>query len=329
MTESEHDAVPAPLTVAGVAVRPGRRRVVDIPAGRLVTGAPMTIEALVVNGTRPGPTLWLTAAVHGDELNGIEIVRRIADGVTAGTLAGSLIAVPIVNVFGVVEGSRYMPDRRDLNRAFPGSSRGSLAARLARLIVDHVVAAGTVGIDFHTATDNRINLPQIRVNLDDPDARRLGLAFGAPVLLHARMRDGSLRQAAADMGKTVLVFEGGQAARFEEDAVQAGVEGTLRVMAALGMDGIEPALGPAPVEARSSSWIRARRSGILRLRAKLGDLVEPSAVLGEIGDTFAGRRSLVRASSPGIVVGLNAHPLVNRGDALVHIAHVSEPGHGS
>jgi predicted deacylase len=262
----------------------------------------------------------LTGAVHGDELNGVETIRRLIEQIDPGAVAGSVIAVPIVNVFGFIEGSRYLPDRRDLNRAFPGSRRGSLAGRLARLVIDHVVRDGDVGIDFHTGSDHRINLPQIRADLEDPETRLLARAFGAPVILHSRVRDGSLRQAATELGKTVLVCEAGQPHRFDPEAVRAGIEGTERVMAAIGM---VPATGPpatTSIEARASSWVRARRAGIVRLRTSLGSQVEAGEALGEIGDALGGRPTRITARTAGWVIGLSQNPLVNRGDALVHIA---------
>lgn len=320
MTASRVDPPNGPVVVAGVDVLPGQRRILDIPAGRLVTGSELTIPAAVVNGRHAGPRLSLTAAVHGDELNGIESVRRVIEQLSPRTLYGSVVAVPIVNVFGFIEGSRYLPDRRDLNRSFPGSRRGSLAGRLARLIMDQVIAPADVTVDLHTGSDHRSNLPQIRADLDDSETRRLATAFGAPLTLHARTRDGSLRQTATEMGKTVLMFEGGEAHRFDEDAIAIAAAGVRRVMAAMGMIPSQQDPAPTTVEARTSSWIRARRAGILRLRTSVGDLVEAGQPIGEIGDAIGGRPTRVTPRQSGIIIGMRLNPLVNRGDALVHIA---------
>ncbi len=308
-----------PITVAGVTVKPGLRRIVEIPAGRMVTGTEVSLRSAVINGKHPGPRLWLTGAVHGDELNGVEIVRRLIAAIDAKALHGSVVAVPIVNVFGFIEGSRYLPDRRDLNRAFPGSARGSLASRLAKLIVEHVLADSHVGIDFHTGTDHRTNVPQVRADLDHPETRRLAAVFGARFMLHARTRDGSMRQAATDMGKTMLLFEGGGPFRFDTDVIEAGFSGSLRVMEALGMIGAAP-LAPGPThELRESSWVRAKRAGIHRSEVSPGARVMQGDRLGEIGDALGGRPTVVRATASGWVIGLSENPLVNRGDALVHI----------
>ena len=233
--------------------------------------------------------------------------------------ASAVLAVPVVNVFGFIDGSRYLPDRRDLNRAFPGSPRGSSASRLAHLMMSEVVEGCDAGIDFHTAADQRDNLPQVRADLTDDHTRRLACAFGAPVVIDARLRDGSLREAATARGKTVLLYEGGQTRRFDEPVITAGVAGTFRVLAELGM--IESRYPPEqnPQAIASTRWIRARRSGIFRLGTELGVGVEESDVVGEIGDSLGGRPTRVRAAAGGVVIGVTRSPLVNRGDALVNI----------
>jgi predicted deacylase len=185
-----------PLRIGDTLVQPGSTGRVDLPVARLPTQTHLSLPVAIIHGARPGPTLWLSAALHGDEIGGVEIIRRVLSRVSAPRLDGSLIAVPIVNVFGFISQSRYLPDRRDLNRSFPGSARGSLAARLAHLFMTEVVKQCTHGIDLHTGSSHRRNLPQIRADLDDPDTRRIATAFGATVMIHSRVRDGSLREAA-------------------------------------------------------------------------------------------------------------------------------------
>lgn len=312
-----------PVTVAGVTVRPGRRSKLDIPAGRLVTGTELSIPAAVVNGRKPGPHVWLTGVIHGDEVMGAEIIRRVLAAIEPATLGGCVIAVPIVNVFGFIEGSRYLPDRRDLNRSFPGSARGSLAGRLARLVMDHVVANADIGIDFHTGTDHRFNLAQVRGNLEDDETMRLARHFGTPVVVHARLRDGSLRSAATALGKTVLVYEAGEAYRFSEQGIASGVAGTLRVLEALGMIGSAPPRPRRrPAVVRSTTWVRARRSGICLLDVQPGDRMEKGQKLGEIRDALGGRPTVVRAPESGIAIGVTRDPVVNRGEALVNLGVV-------
>jgi len=317
------------FAIGGVRVRAGASKPVELPLTRLVTGGDVSIPVQVVHGKEPGPAIWVNAAIHGDEVVGVEVIRRVLGQLSAKTLSGTVVAVPVVNVLGFLSGDRYLPDRRDLNRSFPGSSRGSLASRIAHLFMAEVVAKCSMGIDLHTAADRRANLPQVRADLDDPETRRLALAFGAPVALHASLRDGSLRQAARQAGARVLLVEAGEALRFDEVSIDAGVIGIQRVLAALGMipRDQEPETPYTTLVSRSSSWVRARASGILQLDVELGDLVEEGRRLGGISDTLGRRIRLVHADRAGIVVGLNRAPLVNVGDAVVHVAAVNEePG---
>ncbi len=309
----------APFTIHSHTVAPGRRACLEIPVARLPTQTDASLPVEVVHGRKAGKVLWLSAAIHGDELNGIEIIRQVLDGVDHKELCGTLIAVPIVNVFGFLQRSRYLPDRRDLNRSFPGSKRGSLAARLARLLLDEVVEPASHGIDLHTGSLQRTNLPQIRADLGDPETLRCALAFGAPVTLHAEQRDGSLRAAAAKRGKPVLLFEGGSAHRFEREAIEAGVRGVFGVMRAIGM---LPA-GDAPDDTaihHRTKWVRARKSGLFRRDTELGAKVEKGQRLGRVGDVFGRSTVSVKAPTAGTVIGMALNPLVNLGDALVNIA---------
>lgn len=318
------------FAIGTVRVRAGARREVSLPITRLITGAEVSLPVHVLHGREDGPTVWIDGAIHGDEVVGIEIVRRVLQQVSAREIRGTLIAVPIVNVLGTMTGDRYLPDRRDLNRSFPGSARGSLAARIAHLMMTEIVAKSDVGIDLHTASDRRSNLPQIRCDLEDERTRELGEAFGAPVLYHARLRDGSLRSAAVDRGARVLLYEAGEAWRFDEWAITAGVDGVLRVLVRLGMidppPGLEDPEHPSDVCWRSG-WVRARRTGILRLDAQLGQKVREGERLGELLNSFGRRLALVKADRDGIVIGRTEAPLVNSGDALVHIGS-PEPGTG-
>lgn len=312
------------FAIGSVRVRAGQRRDVELPITRLVTGGDASLPVRVVHGREPGPTVWVDAAIHGDEVLGVEIVRQVLAQLSPKTLRGTLLAVPVVNVLGFMTGDRYLPDGRDLNRSFPGSARGSLASRIAHLLMAEVVSKCDVGIDLHTASARRSNLPQIRADLEDPETRRLAEAFGAPVMLHARLRDGSLRQAAREAGSTVLLFEGGEAMRFDEDPIAVGVAGVLRVLAALDMLDAEATDDEPPVACFSSGWVRARGTGILQLEVDEGALVEDGQRLGRIADAFGDNGRIVRADRDGIVIGLTRAPMVHAGDALVHIATPGE-----
>ena len=322
-----------PFTIGSATVAAGRKLEVELPVARMITGSPLSIPVKVLHGARPGPTVWLSGAIHGDELNGVEVIRRVLGLLDPRRLSGSILAVPVVNVPGFINGSRYLPDRRDLNRSFPGSHRGSLASRIAKLFTEEIVSRCEVGIDLHTGSDHRTNLPQIRADLDDSTTAELARAFAAPVLIHASTRDGSLRQVAADAGVSVLLYEAGEAWRFDETSIRTGVSGIIRVLAQLDMvpDDIKDHLrrdeaeAQAAVVSRDSRWVRARRTGLAQLQVELGERVDRGEVLGRIHDTFGHRLSRIMASTAGIVVGLNLDPMVNQGDAVVHIAEIDDP----
>lgn len=306
--------------MGSVRIRPGQARALELPITKMITGADVSLPVRVVHGREDGPTMWVNAAIHGDEVVGVEVIRQVLAGLDPKTFRGTLIAVPIVNVLGFMNADRYLPDRRDLNRSFPGSARGSLASRIAHLFMTEVVAKCEVGIDLHTGSDRRSNLPQVRADLDDRRTHSLAAAFGAPVMLHAGIRDGSLRHAARERGATVLLYEGGENLRMDGYAVNAGVLGVRRVLAALGMVDAVPAPDEPSRECRSSSWVRARRTGIFELQVALGQEVAEGERMGALHDSFGKTLAAVYANRAGVVIGRNEAPLVNSGDALVHIA---------
>lgn len=309
------------FAVGDTKISAGWRKTFEIPVTKLPTGSSLSMPITVVNGIDPGPVIWLSGAIHGDELNGVEIVQQLLKAVSARTLSGTIIAVPVVNVLGFINQTRTLPDGRDLNRSFPGSTRGSMAAQVARLFMSTVVERCQYGIDFHTATSHRVNIPQIRAAIDDPETRKLALAFGAEVTLDARARDGSLREAAAKKGRKVLLFEGGESQRFERGVISAGVVGTLRVLGELGMLPTEEVPPPdTTFVSRKSTWVRARRAGVLRLDVRAGDDVEKGDVLGTIGPVGSGKASRIKATTTGRVIGMSLNPLIAQGGAIANIA---------
>jgi predicted deacylase len=319
----------APFLIDGTSVAAGTRRSIELPVASLPTDTSLSLSVGVVNGLRPGPTLWLSGVVHGDELNGIEIIRQVLRLVHPRQLSGTILAVPIVNVFGFLNETRNLPDRRDLNRSFPGSARGSLTAQLAHRFVTDIVRRSDAGIDFHTGSDHRTNLAQLRVDLTIPEVERMAGAFAAPVTVHASYRDGSLRTWCSRQGIPILVYEGGEANRFNEAAIRTGVEGTMRVLVELGMWSEEVAPPAAPtLRVEHSHWERARRSGIVRIDVLPGQRVERGDVLGIIAGALGDRPAMVRASTPGVVLGYSRHPMASQGDALVHLADISEGARG-
>lgn len=297
---------------------PGQRQQLELPAALLPTHTQVHLPVTVQNGSRKGPHLWVSAAVHGDELNGVEIIRRVLDELLDVDLRGALLAVPIVNVFGFLHGSRYLPDRRDLNRCFPGSAKGSLASRIAHLFLTEIVDHCTHGIDLHTAATERSNHPQIRADLRDPETLRCARAFGAPAMLQAAVRAGSLRGAAVKRGIPVIVYEGGEPLRFDEPAISTGVRGVLDVMRALKMIAGRPTKRPSR-RIEESKWIRARRGGILRLTVDEGTETAPGQEVGSISDPFGEERVALKAPFHGLVLGKTTNPVVHGGDAVLHV----------
>lgn len=316
------------MRIAGEEILPGQTRSLQLPIAELPSGTPLALALRVVRGRRPGPRLFVSAAVHGDEVNGVEILRRVLRHKALKRLRGTLMAIPVVNVFGFTSQSRYLPDRRDLNRCFPGSGVGSLGSRLAHLFMTEVVVHATHGVDLHTGAVQRTNLPQIRITRDHAPSLKLARRFGAPVVIESPIRDGSLRAAVAEAGVPLLVYEGGEANRFDEWAIRAGVRGVMRILRALGM---LPARAtkkplPEPLHSRSTRWVRAPESGVFRPGCALGSWAEEGDLLGRIADPLGYREVEVRAPFPGVVVGRSNNPLVHEGDALYNLARLDSPG---
>ncbi len=324
---SRHNAI-SPLTIGGIEIQAGQRISLDLPFARLYTHKAMTLPVQVIRGKHPGPMLFVSAAIHGDEINGVEIIRRLLRLPQINKIHGTLIAVPIVNVHGFIHHTRYLPDRRDLNRSFPGSEKGSLTARLAHLFLEEIVSKCTHGIDLHTAAIHRENLPQIRANLDDEATLAMADAFDVPVLLNSDLRDGSLRQVADERGIRILLYEAGEALRFNEVSIRAGVKGIISVMRHLGMLPAVRSLKSRKetMVARSSTWVRAPDSGILRAITPLGARVRKGDIIALIADPMGEKELEIQASASGIIIGRINLPLVNEGEALFHIARFESPG---
>ncbi|MBL8791196.1 MAG: succinylglutamate desuccinylase/aspartoacylase family protein [Rhizobiales bacterium] len=309
--------------IGGRIVAEGTRETVSLDVSTLANATPMNLPVHVVHGG-PGPVLFLSGAVHGDEIQGIEVVRRVLAHDALKSIRGTLLAIPIVNAFGFLNHSRYMPDRRDLNRSFPGSDQGSLTSLLADLFFREVVKRASYGIDLHTAALHRTNLPQIRIAPGDSELMKLAEAFAPPVIMTSKLRDGSLRQSAKNAGVKVILYEGGEALRFEEPAIEAGVKGTLRVMKHIGMIEAAPAV-PAhasTIHSTSSTWTRAPEGGILHSVRHVGDRVGRREPIGIITDPLGQTRVPVFAEDDGIIIGRTNLPIVNRGDALFHVARI-------
>lgn len=310
--------------IGGELVAPGKRRTIDLPVSSLSDHTPVTMSAHIIHGKTEGPTVFVSAGVHGDEVIGIEVIRRLLKSTALRGMHGTLIVVPIVNSFGFINKSRYLPDRRDLNRSFPGSEGGSLAARLANLFLTEIVLRADLGIDLHSAAIHRINYPQVRISPDDPEMRKLANAFGAPIIMQSPIREGSLRQAALKQGTPVLLYEAGEGLRFDEVSVRAGQAGILRVLKSLGMITGRSVASPRaqPQFCTASKWLRAPVGGLFRSLRADGEAVRMGDILGLVSDPFGENEHEILALFDGIIVGRAVLPVVNEGDAVFHLARI-------
>ncbi|MEM9583828.1 MAG: succinylglutamate desuccinylase/aspartoacylase family protein [Pseudomonadota bacterium] len=311
--------------LGGIRVAPGMRQTIELPVSTLSDHTPINMSVHAIHGKRPGPTLFVSAGIHGDEVIGVEIVRRLLRAPNLASLRGTLLVIPIVNAFGFLNRSRYLPDRRDLNRCFPGSPGGSLGSRMAHLFLNDVVAKCDFGIDLHSAAINRTNLPQIRISPDTPSILTRAKAFGAPAIVTSTLREGSLRAAAREIGVDMLLFEAGEGLRFDEFSVRAGVAGILRVMHAMGSlprKGISKAKA-ASILCSSSKWRRAPVGGLLRTFREEGEVVAEGDVLAAVCDPFGDEEIEICADVAGLIIGRAVMPIANEGDAVYHIAQVT------
>ena len=308
------------MDINNIAIQPGESTSVEVNIARLPSRAPIDIIVTVARALEPGPVLLLMGGLHGDEINGIEIVRRIIERGLHVPERGTVICIPIINIYGFINFSRNVPDGKDVNRSFPGNKNGSLASRIAYYLMNDIIPKVDYGIDFHTGGADRDNFPQVRCVLNDPVNRELAEAFNAPVTLHATYRPNSLRQSAAKLGKHIIVFEGGESSRLNERAIEHGVNGTVRLMNHLKMSSL--AMAPPGYKNQvfmHSSWVRARASGIFQSLVECGDNIRKNQPVGIITDPFGEYRVQLKSHTAGRIISLNHHPVLHQGDAVVHI----------
>ncbi len=305
--------------ICGTSVPGGKQVQINLSIARLPSRTPISMPVFVNRGKETGPTLLLLAGMHGDEINGIETLRRMLKQKLCMPRRGTVVCIPIVNIYGFINFSREVPDGKDVNRSFPGSIRGSLAGRIAHHVISDIVPHVDCGIDFHTGGAARTNYPQIRCVMDNEENSALAHAFAPPFIVNAPLRPRSLRQTAAKMGKPIIVFEGGESMRLDEFAIVSAIRGTQRVMAHMGM--IDEA-APAEHEMRSishSSWTRAKYAGLFHAFVNSGDAVAARQIIGTITDPYGDFEVKLRAPFDGFVIGLANNPVVHQGDALMHI----------
>jgi uncharacterized protein len=324
----DHARPRGPIVIGTEAIRPGEYRAVMLPMPQFYDCSATYMPVHVFHGEKEGPVLTVLAALHGDEINGTEIIRRLIKMDSLRKLQGTLIAIPVVNVYGFIAQSRYLADRRDLNRSFPGSEKGSLAARLCHLLLTEIISKSTHVIDLHTGSLQRTNVPQIRVTLSKADNKKLAQVFDAPIILDAREREGTLRGVANDRNISMLVYEGGEALRFDEFTINTGVKGILNILSYLNMTPASEA--PVKMEhkstiANSSHWIRASHSGMLILIKKVGDHVAVGEPVAIIANPMSIEEFPIASSYAGFIIGQTNAPLIHEGEAILHVASVDAP----
>jgi predicted deacylase len=310
------------LLINGVRIRQGQSMNIEIPIAKLPTHTLIDLPIFIRSAKEEGPVVLISGGVHGDEINGVVTAKRILEEVDEGLtlLKGTLIFIPLVNIYGFLSNSRTFPDGRDLNRSFPGSKKGSLAGRIAFILNEQIIPQIDYGIDFHTGGRMLSNYPQIRVDYSDKKAMELAKAFGTHYILNSKYIEKSFRKAAFKAEKRILVYEGGESMRLDDYAIEEGVQGTKRLLASLEM--IDYTATPQEtIFLKESNWVRARSSGIFNASVKLGDSIKKGQVLARISDPYGQIKEPIKSPTNGFVLGLNNLPVINVGDALVHIGN--------
>ncbi|MBO6524362.1 MAG: succinylglutamate desuccinylase/aspartoacylase family protein [Balneolaceae bacterium] len=312
--------MPDIITIKDQAIGLDEHKIVNIGIAKLPSYTNIDLQVNVYRGKKDGPVLLVTGGLHGDEINGIEIIRELINSKKIHPEVGTVIAIPIVNVYGFILNERGLPDGKDINRSFPGVKGGSLARLIAYTLMNEILPKVDYGIDLHTGGASRSNYPQIRCSFDIPEALELAKAFSAPITLHSKLIDKSFRSAAHKKGKEIIVYETGESLRLDKNGIQIGIEGTLRLMQHLGM--INQVSKAQETEIfKKSSWIRAKNSGLFNPEFKLGARVGKKSILGYINDPYGGLKTKVVFSGEGVIIGQNNKPIVHKGDALIHIAY--------
>jgi hypothetical protein len=308
----------AEVDINGIKIARGKVTEVNIVISQLPSHTIIDLPVYAFRGKEDGPVLLLTAGLHGDEINGIEVIRRLIVEDALMPDKGMVIAIPLVNVYGFIYNSRNLPDGKDLNRSFPGSANGSLANRLAYILMNEVVPLVDFGVDFHTGGSRITNYPQIRCVLSNAMNRELASAFGAPYMINSNLIDKSFRKEASKIGKTILVYEGGESLRLDEFSINQGKAGIRRLMQYLEMKNYRER-PQVSVVLQQTTWLRAKISGIFNCFVEYGTTVRKNQPLANITDPYGKTKMIMKSPNDGYIIGLNNMPVVNAGDALIHL----------
>ncbi len=311
------------LHILGKDVALGESATVTFEVAKLHTRNTLDVPIIIERSKKPGPTVLITAGIHGDEINGVEIVRQIiAKGINK-PKTGTIICVPVINVFGFLNMDRLFPDGRDLNRVFPGSKNGSLASRVAHFVMKELVPHVDFAMDFHTGGSDRFNAAQIRIVKDDPKLTELARVFGAPFIYYSQNVNKSFRNSSRKVGVPMLLFEGGKSFNIHNTITNTGVNGAKRVLHHLGMLGSNfkvsrPKTNTVLIE--ESKWLRAKYSGMFKSTVAINKYVEKGQVLGNITDPYGSFNHFVKAPNAGYIFNVNESPITYQGDAIFHIS---------
>lgn len=289
---------------------------------KIPTGSVVNLHIYIYRGKKNGPVLLVSGGLHGDEVNGIEIIRRMMKQDLLQPVAGTVIAIPVLNIYGFLNFNRELPDGKDANRSFPGTKNGSLASRVAYHVTKKILPLIDYGVDFHTGGGNRANYPQIRCDFENEKSLMLAKGFAPPFIVNSSPIPNSLRNEAKEMGKAIIVFEGGQSLRFEEPVIEEAIHGTRRLMVKLGMipDDETVKMPPQePIILEKTTWIRAENAGLFHHHSANGDYLKADDFIGTITDPFNRYELPVVSPAEGYIIGLNYSPVIYAGDALVHI----------
>jgi len=314
------------IEVLGKAISLGKGLQLNLDIAKLHTRTKIEVPIIIERAKKPGPTILITGGIHGDEINGVEIVRQIVAKGYNKPQKGMVICIPVVNIFGFISQTRQFPDGRDLNRVFPGTKRGSLASIFAYHLMKEIVPLADYCLDFHTGGANRFNAAQIRINQGDEESLELAKVFGAPFIIKSKRREKSYRDSAIKLGKKVLLYEGGKSLNLDSSITKIGVNGALNLMHHLGMRDFSKELKKSTktkikpvIVVERSKWIRASYSGIFRTSVVLGKLYNKGDKIGSISDPFGFFERDVKAPNKGYVFCKNHAPIVNKGDAIIHM----------
>ncbi len=315
-----------PFTILGTPIKPGKKAIINLDIARLHTHNKVEVPVIVQRGKKDGPVLLLIGAIHGNEINGVEIIRNLIAKKLNKPECGITICIPVLNVLGFLNQTRDFPDGKDLNRIFPGSKRGSLASIFAFLLMTKIIPYVDYCVDFHSGGADRFNSSQIRISKGNQELLELATIFNPRFVVYAPDREKSFRQVATKMGKKVIVFEGGKSLDIHNRITTRGTNGIMKLMHYLGMRDfskeLENVSNPESILIRESAWIRAKHGGLFRFHVKDGAKVEKGDIIGSISDPYGQFEHLVRIPSPGYIIGLNHAPFVYRGDALIHLGKI-------